>query len=73
MTKDILRIEGNIDDVCDMVRRLPVFNHAGSVTLRDQFAMAALIGALAGRKAGDRTEWAKVAYELADAMMEARK
>ena len=42
-------------------------------TLRDQFAMAALTGALAGRVVGERTEWAKAAYEIADAMMEARK
>jgi hypothetical protein len=42
-------------------------------TMRDQFAMAALIGGLAGRKQGDRVEWAKVAYEFADAMIEARK
>jgi galactose mutarotase-like enzyme len=41
--------------------------------LRDQFAMAALIGGLAGRVPGDRTEWAKAAYQTADAMMEARK
>jgi len=43
------------------------------LTLRDQFAMAALTGMLISRTAGERTEWAKVAYELADAMMEARK
>jgi len=42
-------------------------------TLRDEFAMAALTGALAGRVVGERTEWAKAAYEIADAMMEARK
>jgi hypothetical protein len=42
-------------------------------SLRDQFAMAALTGVLAGRVVGERTEWAKAAYEIADKMMEARK
>jgi galactokinase/mevalonate kinase-like predicted kinase len=42
-------------------------------TLRDQFAMAALNGALAGRTNGEPTNWTKFAYECADAMMEARK
>jgi hypothetical protein len=82
MTKDILRIEGNIDDVCDMVRRLPVFNHAGSVTLRDQFAMAALTGLLANPKlqpeisktGGAYGGWIEgSAWSWADAMMEKRK
>lgn len=52
--------------------QLPV-NVAEAVTLRDQFAMAALTGLLAGRTAGDRIHWAKIAYEFADDMMEARK
>ena len=43
-------------------------------TLRDEFAMAALTGCLAGRNNNfERKEWAEAAYELADAMMEARK
>jgi len=42
-------------------------------SLRDQFAMAALNGALAGRTNGEPTNWTKFAYECADAMMEARK
>jgi hypothetical protein len=44
-----------------------------AVTLRDQFAMAALTGMLAGRVPGERTEWVKSAYEFADKMMEERK
>ena len=42
-------------------------------SLRDQFAMAALTGALAGRVVNERTEWARAAYELADAMLKARE
>lgn len=46
---------------------------AETLTLRDQFAMAALSALLSGRANGERTHWAKVAYEIADAMLEARK
>lgn len=46
-------------------------------TLRDQFAMAVLTGVLATWKPKDRPikieDYAKDAYSLADAMMEARK
>ena len=41
------------------------------VTLRDQFAMAALTGMLAANYSGDRV--AKSAYQIADYMLEARK
>lgn len=43
------------------------------VTLRDQFAMAALAGLLAGRQPGEKTQWFERAYEAADLMLEARK
>ena len=39
---------------------------------RDQFAMAALTGLLAGRSSIERTSYGPVSYEFADAMMEAR-
>lgn len=41
--------------------------------LRDQFAMAALTDSLASGSNGTSKEIAKWAYELADAMMEARQ
>lgn len=56
----------------DEIKRMEIKLRA-TLTIRDQFAMAALTGALAGRVVGERTEWAKAAYEIADAMMEARK
>ena len=47
---------------------------AEKASVRDQFAMAAMTGLLAGRTDHfNRVEWAKAAYEIADAMMEARK
>jgi hypothetical protein len=42
-------------------------------TLRDQFAMAALTGLLANPDAAKYKDRAEVAYNYADAMMEARK
>ena len=42
-----------------------------STTLRDKFAMAALTGLLTG--GFSRSAAAAIAYEIADAMMEARK
>ena len=42
-----------------------------TLTLRDQFAMAALTGMLAANYSGDRV--AKSAYQIADYMLEARK
>jgi hypothetical protein len=42
-------------------------------SLRDQFAMAALTGLLANPDAAKYKDRAEVAYNYADAMMEARK
>ena len=42
------------------------------MTLRDYFAASALTGLLAGRSSIDRTSYGPVAYEFADAMLEAR-
>ena len=42
-----------------------------TVSMRDQFAMAALTGMLAANYSGDRV--AKSAYQIADYMLEARK
>lgn len=41
--------------------------------LRDEFAMAALTGMLAGRGEADRLHWAKMAYEFADDMVKERE
>jgi phosphopantetheine adenylyltransferase len=41
--------------------------------LRDQFAMAALTGCLASNTIAENKEIAEMSYELADAMLEARK
>lgn len=47
-----------------------------ATSLRDQFAMAALTGLLAGRPAHhtmNKSDWAVASYAHADAMTEARK
>ena len=57
------------------------FEHKGGMTLRDYFAakcMAAVIGTLNGPVVreecpGDFDYYAKCAYQMADAMLEARK
>ena len=43
------------------------------LTVRDHFAMAALTGSLSSGSNGTAKQIAEWAYELADAMMEARK
>lgn len=73
MTEDELQhMKQTLHDVCGVLLRLQIDMQAKD-DLRDKFAMAALTGALAGRVPGERTEWAKAAYEIADSMMEARK
>ncbi len=50
--------------------------HAWGMTLRDYFAakaMPPMLHANAGRWAGNYAAYAKMAYEFADAMLEARK
>jgi hypothetical protein len=44
-----------------------------TLTLRDQFAMAALTGLLASCKSARANLYADDAYKMADAMLEARK
>lgn len=58
----------------------PVLDWSGDIptvlTLRDQFAMAALTGLLSGpapRRSMPADWWSSQAYELADVMLEARK
>lgn len=64
----------NIMDESGYQRAVPVpISMSETLTLRDQFAMAALTGGLAGRTQGERTDWVKVSYEIADLMLEARK
>lgn len=43
------------------------------VTLRDQFAMAALTAVISLASVGNATEAAAIAYDVADRMLEARK
>lgn len=64
----------------DYAKSIPVSNvftktyDAEQVTLRDQFAMAALTGLLAALTHGSPADHiAKQAYAAADAMLEARK
>jgi hypothetical protein len=70
--EELEHMKRTVHDLCGVVLRLQV-DLNGKPDLRDQFAMAALTGALAGRVSGERTEWVKASYECADAMMEARK
>jgi phosphoenolpyruvate carboxylase len=58
------RIDNTVGEIRNVVEDLP--------TLRDQFAMAALAG-IASRTIGTDQALARAAYELADAMMEARE
>lgn len=44
-----------------------------TLTLRDQFAMAALTGMIADPNGPDYRSVSKKSYEMADAMLEARK
>ena len=48
-------------------------DHALSMTLRDYFAAKAMQAWLTGYEGSGWTQPAKEAYEMADAMMEARK
>ena len=70
--EELEHMKRTVHELCGVVLRLQV-DLNGKPDLRDQFAMAALTGALAGRVPGERTEWVKAAYECADVMMEARK
>ena len=70
--QEIKEMQQMLHELCGVVIRLQVDLNS-KPDLRDQFAMAALTGMLAGRVPGERTEWVKGAYEFADAMMEARK
>jgi hypothetical protein len=73
MTDDELQhMKQTVHELCGIVLRLQI-DLNGKPDLRDQFAMAALNGALAGRTNGEPTNWIKFANECADAMMEARK
>ena len=48
-------------------------HYTQELTLRDQFAMAALTGLLASCKTDCVDVYVKDAYQMADAMLEARK
>jgi hypothetical protein len=71
----------SVDELLEENRRLreayAAERKALTVQLRDQFAMAALTGILSSDSSVDRTKvnkrrWARVTYEFADAMLEAR-
>lgn len=47
-------------------------NGASGMTLRDYFAAKAMNGILAREPKGLFSNWAKVSYEIADAMLKAR-
>lgn len=46
---------------------------ADATTLRDEFALQAITGCLCGGRTFDKAELAAEAYEMADAMLHARK
>lgn len=65
-------------DLGARVEDMLAFQEKEKEALRDQFGMLALDGMLKSAPICDRTKidkkkWAKIAYEWADAMMEARK
>lgn len=65
VARAVVKIEDDIAKMEDNSRIPP--------TLRDQFAMAALTGLLAGRSIGEGTTLAEKAYDFADDMIAARK
>lgn len=62
-------------DICDIADCKAHAPRCKPKSLRDEFAMAALIGALSAPiwQYTEQNEVAKAAYKYADAMMEARK
>jgi len=72
MTQEELEhMKHTVHDLCGAVLRLQI-DLMGKPNLRDQFAMAALTGLMVVSNPDKHHTYAKEAYELADAMMEAR-
>jgi hypothetical protein len=73
MTEEELQhMKQTLHDVCGVLLRFQIDMQA-KADLRDQFAMAALTG-IASRDGMSSADYmSRLAYELADAMMEARK
>ena len=73
INKDLMRLA---TENCELKKKLEALaeTNGTDITLRDRFALAALSGALESYiDTGESSElYAKWAYELADAMLEAR-
>lgn len=73
MTEEELQhMKQAVHDLCGTVLRLQI-DMQGKPSLRDQFAMAALTGIASRDGMSSAVYMSRLAYELADFMMEARK
>jgi hypothetical protein len=70
--EELEHMKRTVHDLCGVVLRLQI-DLNGKPDLRDQFAMAALTGIVVIRKQWEIADIVTDAYDMADAMMEARK